>query len=106
MQHYLPDDFAEARPRLRPVIRSATERGIAYLQVADDSARRDIVFRPLCENMEVGVAYDGEFDILRLTEAKLAEWNVTFDEAYDIAVDNLRQQSAKPLEPPVDAAGF
>ncbi|WP_017776868.1 hypothetical protein [Paraburkholderia kururiensis] len=97
MQHYLPADFGEAGPRLRPVIRSATERGMAYLQVAGNSARRDIAFRPLCENMEVGIAYDGEFNILRLTEAKLAEWNVTFDEAYDIAVDNLRLQSAKPF---------
>lgn len=97
MQHYLPVDFAEARPRLRPIIRSATERGVAYLQVADNSARRDIAFRPLCENMEIGIAYDGEFNILRLTETKLAEWNVPFDEAYGIAVDNLRLQSAKPF---------
>lgn len=97
MQHYLPADFAEASPRLRPVIRSTTERGIAYLQLGADAARRDIAFRPLCESMEIGIAYDGEFNILRLTEAKLAEWSVTFDEAYDVAIDNLRRQSTKPF---------
>ncbi|MGN6232085.1 MAG: hypothetical protein ACTHNZ_13110 [Trinickia sp.] len=97
MQHYLPADFTEARLRLRPVIRSTTERGIAYLQLGDDAAKRDIAFRTLCENMEIGIAYDGEFNILRLTEAKLAEWNVTFDEAYDAAIDNLRLESTKPF---------
>ncbi|SKC69770.1 DUF1444 family protein [Paraburkholderia hospita] len=97
MQHYVPEDFAQARGRLRPVIRSSTERGVAYLQVAVADGKRNIAFRPLCENLEIGLAYDGEFNIMRLTDAKLAEWNVTFDDAYDIAVDNLRAESAKPF---------
>lgn len=97
MQHYLPEDFAQARAHLRPVIRSTTERGVAYLQVEVADGKRNIAFRPLCENMEIGLAYDGEFNIMRLTDAKLAEWSVTFDEAYDIAVDNLRMASAKPF---------
>jgi hypothetical protein len=97
MQQYIPADFAEARPRLRPVIRSETERGMAYLQTGVGSGKRDIAFRSLCENIEIGIAYDGEFNIMRLTESKLAEWNVTFGEAYDVAMDNLRLQSAKPF---------
>jgi hypothetical protein len=97
MQHYLPADFGDARLRLRPVIRSATERGVTYLQVGADKEKRNIAFRPLCENMEIGIAYDGEFNILRLTDAQLATWNVTFDEAFEAAVDNLRHQSSKPF---------
>ena len=97
MQQYVPEDFAPARGRLRPVIRSSTERGVAYLQVDVADGKRNIAFRPLCENLEIGLAYDGEFNIMRLTDAKLAEWNVTFDDAYDIAVDNLRMASAKPF---------
>lgn len=97
MQQYVPEVFAQARGRLRPVIRSSTERGVAYLQVDVADGKRDIAFRPLFENLEIGLAYDGEFNIMRLTDAKLAEWNVTFDDAYDIAVDNLRAESAKPF---------
>ena len=97
MQHYLPADFGDARLRLRPVIRSATERGVTYLQVGTDKEKRNVAFRPLCENMEIGIAYDGEFNILRLTDAQLAAWNVTFDEAFEAAIDNLRHQSSKPF---------
>jgi len=96
IRHAMPALFADARARLRPVIRSATERGVTYLQTQGSSSRFDIAFRPLCENLEIGVAYDGDLNIMRLTQAKLREWNTTFDEAYDIALDNLRGESSKP----------
>jgi uncharacterized protein YtpQ (UPF0354 family) len=97
IRHAMPALFADARARLRPVIRSATERGVTYLQTQGSSSRFDIAFRPLCENLEIGVAYDGDLNIMRLTQAKLREWNTTFDEAYDIALDNLRGESSKPF---------
>ncbi|CAB3761326.1 hypothetical protein [Paraburkholderia humisilvae] len=97
MQHYIPSDLAEARPRLRPVIRSATERAVTFLQLEDSPTRQEIAFRPLCDNIEIGIAYDNEFSIARLSESKLREWNVTFDEVYDIAIDNLRIESSKPF---------
>ena len=50
----------------------------------------------LCEGLEIGIAYDGEFNLMRLSEASLEEWGVTFDDAFDIAVDNLRLQSSTP----------
>ncbi|MDR6472151.1 uncharacterized protein YtpQ (UPF0354 family) [Burkholderia sp. OAS925] len=93
----IPSIFEEARERLRPVVRSSTERGVTYLQTRGTGSRFDIAFRPLCENLEIGIAYDGESTIMRLTEHKLSEWNVTFDEAYDIAIDNLRLASSKPF---------
>jgi len=93
----IPSIFEEARERLRPVVRSSTERGVIYLQTRGTGSRFDIAFRPLCENLEMGIAYDGESTIMRLTEHKLSEWNMTFDEAYDIAIDNLRLVSSKPF---------
>ncbi|GGC54687.1 hypothetical protein GCM10011400_47970 [Paraburkholderia caffeinilytica] len=94
MQHYIPETLAEARSHLRPVIRSATERGYMYLSLGE-TAKRDIVFRPLCENLEIGIAYDSEYTIARLTGSTLAKWGVSFEEAYEIAIDNLRAESTR-----------
>ncbi len=96
MQHYIPDDFAQARARLLPVIRRTAERGQALLHTGAEEGKRHIAFRPLCENVEIGLAYDGEYSIARLNEARLKDWGVTFDEAYAIAVDNLRSRSTQP----------
>jgi uncharacterized protein YtpQ (UPF0354 family) len=97
MQNYVPSNFEEARTKLRPVIRSTTERGVANFHLKASPQGRTMAFRPLCENMEIGIAYDGEFNIARLGEGKLKEWGVTFDEAYDVALDNLRTHSTTPF---------
>lgn len=96
MQQSAPHSFADAKIRLRPVIRSTTERGVIKLQGFTNRPGAEIAYRPLCESIEIGIAYDGEFNVMRLNEAKLEQWGVTFDEAFDIAVDNLRLASSKP----------
>ncbi|WP_414439590.1 hypothetical protein [Burkholderia sp. 22PA0106] len=92
----MPSRFADAQARLRPVIRSATERGVVNLQGATRLPANEIAYRPLCENIEVGIAYDGEFSLQRLNNKTFADWGVTFDEAFEIAIDNLRAESSKP----------
>ncbi|RQQ45808.1 DUF1444 family protein [Burkholderia stagnalis] len=99
LQHAIPAAFAEARAQLRPVIRSATERGVIDLQMETRANRPAIAHRPLCENLEIGIAYDSEFTVTRLTTAKLDEWGVTFDDAYDVALDNLRAASSRAWLP-------
>ncbi|MGS0891963.1 hypothetical protein ACVBGC_05285 [Burkholderia stagnalis] len=96
MRHEIPAEFAAARAKLRPVIRSATERGVVALQLAGKPGASEVAYRPLCENLEIGIAYDSEFSVARLTTARLQEWGVTFDEACDIAIDNLRLGSSEP----------
>jgi hypothetical protein len=96
MQQFIPPTFAEAKAKLRPVIRSTTERGIVKLQSHGNPAWSEPAYRPLCESVEIALVYDGEFNMMRLTEAKLAQWGVAFDEAFDVAIDNLRLESSKP----------
>ncbi|KVN69461.1 hypothetical protein WM03_14630 [Burkholderia ubonensis] len=91
--HAIPARLADAKAQLRPVIRSTSERGEIHLQMA---TRPELAFRPLCGNLEIGIAYDSEFSVSRLTTTKLQEWGITFDEAYDIAIDNLRAESSRP----------
>jgi uncharacterized protein YtpQ (UPF0354 family) len=93
-QQYIPPKFADAKAKLRPVIRSTTERGIIKLQGYTKTPENEMAYRPLCENLEIGIAYDGEFNLARLSRSKLAEWGVSFDEALDIATDNLRLESS------------
>ncbi|CBJ40719.1 conserved hypothethical protein (plasmid) [Ralstonia solanacearum CMR15] len=95
MQRYIPDAFAEARAHLLPIVRLSTERGQAYLQLGVPEDKRDIAFRPLCDNLEIGLAYDSEYSISRLNEARLRDWGVTFDEAYAVALDHLRERSGQ-----------
>ncbi|WP_321787907.1 hypothetical protein [Paraburkholderia sp. J94] len=96
MHQDLPATLAEARAKLRPVIRSATERGVLDLQTHGHAKRPDIAFRALCGNLEIGIACDSEFNVMRLGDAQLAKWGVSFDEALAIAIDNLREASSQP----------
>src|ERR1700748_1510697 len=92
----LPTTFEEAKDKLRPIVRSTTERGVLALQMAEQDKRPQMpAFKPLCENLELGLAYDGSVNILRLNEHHLAQWGMTFHDVLDVALDNLRLESNK-----------
>jgi uncharacterized protein YtpQ (UPF0354 family) len=95
-QRFVPHSFAEAKAKLMPVIRSTTERGVIKLQGFSSAPGTEMAYRALCESIEIGIAYDGEFNVMRLNDATLKQWGVTLDDALDVAVDNLRLQSSKP----------
>ncbi|VVD91573.1 hypothetical protein PPN31114_01689 [Pandoraea pneumonica] len=93
----LPTTFDEAKDRLRPIVRSTTERGVLSLQMAElGKTPQEPAFKHLCENLELGLAYDGSVNILRLTEDHLTQWGMAFDDVLDVALDNLRLESNKP----------
>ena len=96
MQHEIPTDFAAARAKLRPVIRSATERCVTALQTAGQFGITELAFRPLCENIEIGIAYDGEPTSRACRPRRSTDGASLFDEACDIAIDNLRAASSTP----------
>ncbi|MBV8660425.1 MAG: DUF1444 family protein [Burkholderiales bacterium] len=93
----MPDDFTAARGNLLPVIRLNAERHNTALSFDDQEAKVDIAHRPFCENLEIGLAYDTEFAIARIPVSQLEKWGVTFDDALDIAIMNLREISTKPF---------
>jgi hypothetical protein len=93
----LPTTFEAAKSNLRPIVRSTTERGVLGLQMAELNKTFQMpAFQPLCENLEVALAYDGSVNIARLCEHHLAQWGMTFGDVLEVALDNLRLESGKP----------
>jgi len=93
----VPERYEEARPYLLPVVKPNTERGYAMQSGMSTSPMR-IAFRALAGNLEIGIAFDTEFGIHRLSEDHLEKWGITFDEALEVALINLREKSSQPFE--------
>lgn len=92
-----PESYEEARPHLLPVVKPNTERGYVE-QTSKRGSPVRIAFRALAGNLEIGIAYDTEFGIHRLSEDRLEKWGITFDEALEAALNNLRDKSGQPFE--------
>ena len=80
---------------LLPIVRSSAERGQAML--AGTRGYSPLLFRPLVEGLEVGLAYHRGTVLHRVAQAHLDAWNMTEDQAYEVAYANLRERSSTPL---------
>ncbi len=88
----LPKDYATARPRLMPVVRSTGGMGIArQTGIAGDApAGSGPVHRPLVADVVVALVIDLPNSMMYVQERSLAEWGVTWEQALQDAIDNLR----------------
>ena len=77
----LPEDFISARARLVPVLRS---------RLVFDKPGSHIPFSVIADGLAVSVACDGPDHLMHLADTTLAQWGVSFDQAYESAVMNLR----------------
>jgi len=91
-----PDDFAEARAHLFPRVRSASATSILELELrARGEAFPSTTPRfPITRALEATLAIDFEQSILTMTELPSA-WGVSEDEAWEIALENLRSVSTE-----------
>ena len=89
-----PEDWAGARPRLYPIVRSESDDGIALLTMQRHAAPgRDpapVASRPLAGELVRCLAVDSDNAMQRVTEEQLRKWGVDFDEAMAEALQNLR----------------
>jgi uncharacterized protein YtpQ (UPF0354 family) len=87
----LPKTFAEAKDKLLPILRSRAM--IEYLLLSSiQDGHKDLApaLKPFSADAVIMLAYDTEDAIMTLTGASLTDWNVTFDDALAVAMDNLR----------------
>lgn len=90
----IPATYAQARPRLMPVVRRRADIGIVALStqsVSDDPARQFLpATRPLVGDLVIALVCDRPTSMAYVNEPELPKWNVTFDQALADALDNLR----------------
>ena len=90
----MPASYAEARPRLMPVVRRTDDMGIVALSALgamDDPAKCFVpATKPLAGDLVVALVIDQPTSMAYVNERELPKWQVTFDQALDDALDNLR----------------
>ena len=91
----LPTDYASARPHLRPVLRTR-EQLAAALQCAAaqvPQARQALVHRPWQGDLSVAMVIDQPTTMAYVQQSLLDAWGVPWEQAWDDALDNLRNES-------------
>jgi hypothetical protein len=92
-----PGMVEEAKRHLLPIVRNSAERGQAMLAAARGYS--PLLFRPICEGLEMGLAFHRGTVVHRVARAHLEAWDMTEDAAFEAAFANLRARSTAPLLP-------
>ncbi|KQZ30478.1 hypothetical protein ASD58_10745 [Duganella sp. Root1480D1] len=92
-----PGMVEEAVRHLLPIVRNSAERGQAMLAAARGYS--PLLFRPICEGLEMGLAFHRGTVVHRVARAHLEAWDMTEDAAFEAAFANLRARSTAPLLP-------
>jgi hypothetical protein len=94
-----PASFEEARPKLMPNLRDAGMwewlRLDAELEGRD---RMDVPRMEITPRVSAAVYVDAENGMAMVSGHDLDDWAVSFDDAMEIALDNLRARSTEPFE--------
>lgn len=89
----VPDRYEEARAKLMPVVRGAANIDIARLTSLKAEPRGDglrLASRPLVADLVVALVADLPNSMAYVNEDHLKKWEVSFEQALDDALDNLR----------------
>ena len=100
----MPGMVEEAARYLLPIVRSSAERGQAMLAAARGYS--PLLFRPLCEGLEMGLAYHRGSVMHRVAQAHLDAWDMDEDAAFEAAFANLRARSVLPLQVSAQGVSF
>lgn len=92
----LPEDFEDAKHDLIAKIwpRAAFDRLSLQAEV-DGNPPTTFAANSLGQHFYVGLVYDLPKSVRTVGHDELAKWNVTFDEALEVAIANLRKQPMK-----------
>jgi uncharacterized protein YtpQ (UPF0354 family) len=92
----IPDEFALACPNLMPIVRDSSYLSLVELhcQASDlDISNIKCPFMVLVDGLSVVLAYDTDQSIQQVNQATLDRWRVSFGEALQVAIDNLRERT-------------
>lgn len=87
-----PEDYEDVRHDLLPVVRGRAYFDLTELElVASGKSGLPCPYQPLGEHLAVGLVYDMREAMRSIQQEDLDAWGVTFYEAMEVAMDNLRQ---------------
>ena len=91
----VPEGVDDVRAHLLPLVRAAADRGQAI--ILSPTGQPGLVHRALCGSLEIQLGVDTPTNIMRVGDSQLAKWNLSAEEAFAIALDNLRAMSVQPM---------
>ena len=95
-----PQAFEDVRHDLLPGVRNRAYYEIARLTVGRQAgAKFDWPYRVLAGSLGAGLVYDQPESMMQVQQHSLDDWGATFDEAFAVALENLRQVSGHALAP-------
>ena len=96
----MPDDFESAKHDLLPGIRNRMmfEHTSMKMKV-DGHTDFNWPYHPLADFLGIGLVYDLPSSMAQLQQHFLDQWRTTFEEAYEVACENLRQITKHTLNP-------
>lgn len=96
----VPKDYEEARPSLMPIIRSVGDVGVARLSAErmseEATAMSPVLHRPFVDDLVLGLVCDMPNAMAWVTEDRLTDWNRSFEQVWDDALQNLRALPEAP----------
>ena len=97
----IPEDFADARPDLLPVIRSRSYFELLRLRLeVEDKVRLNSPHRIIGEHFGLGLAYDLPEAMRIISQDHLDGWKVAFEDVLQGAMTNLTEISRQAFENP------
>ena len=94
----VPKTLQELKSQLKPVVRDAAFFSLTELKLRTDGKKAgtlEIPTKLLAPGLRAGLARDTEHAIEYVNRGTLENWDLTFDEAFAIAVENLRNRTTK-----------
>jgi len=91
-----PATLDEVQPRLLPILRRLGGVDLARIERGDLSKKLEdtMVWAPFSPTLGAAVAIDSDHAIAQMSPDDLERWGIDFEQAFEIAVDNLRHKAA------------
>jgi hypothetical protein len=95
----IPSEFEDVRHDLLPGIRTRSFFEVTVLKMRLEKAPSfNWPYRVVADSLGAGLVYDLRESMVQVQQHSLEEWKVTFDQAFEIAYQNLREVSQVRLE--------
>ena len=94
----IPDEFEDAAHDLLPGVRSRSGYELLKLQMESQGETTfNWPYHVIADHYGAGLVYDLPHAMSQINGQQLTRWNVEFDDAMDVAIDNLRKISEQGL---------